>query len=460
MNLQNAFVTCGNDLVSVFGSLSSTKELQSYYSQPNTCQQFLGGSWKVIYDNTETAMNKSLNTCHYDSSTQSNNLYTCEPSQLVERNCSDLSIILSRVATSDCPSITFGMCAHFQDNVVSLLIAVSIFPLFLALCFSVYASIPCMILTNTGEQINPVPQTDEVIFRNTLKKEVGVMMNLNGPASPSTISEYATSTFRGNAILLASCLMSSTCLLLLNFISTSITSSGETGVVIGTRWLRMICYLLISMVGFFPSAPPSKIRTRTPSLWCSFGATCCECDCGKTHCNGFNSSIIENIAHMCSFFVAIILFIVSEFVELTITENYIGFQLLNTIETSYNAAFAGVLLIQLVFLIIFQAPVNIAKMSSLSCLQCGPCLPNNRKWLNASAAAAFVTEVSLASCLICFSLYEELLPISTCVSIPALAFYPWVIVSFACCTGYVAGCIVSWQDKIACKCCKCDDSSI
>jgi len=455
LNLDDAFVTCGPNLTTVYGATTSTKELQFYYAQPDTCQQFLGGSWTIIHEKApQIATKQALNTC------QNDKLYTCEPSQLVERNCSDLSIILSRTLSNDCPSVVFGMCAHFRSNVTSLLIAVAIFPLFLALCFSVYASLPCVIFANDGKQIVPTPYPNDVIFRNSLAHEVKTMMQLNGPASPSTVSEYATSTFRGNAILLASCLMSSTCLLLLNFIGTSITMAHR-GPIVGTRWLKIVCYLLISVVGFFPSAPPSKIRSRTPSLWCSFGDTCGECECGNMNCPGLNTSIIQNIAHMCSFFVAILLFIASEFVELSITPEWIGFQSLNTTMTSYNTAFAAVLLIQLVFLIVFQAPINIAKMPSMGCIQCWICsttdsIPlkeRNRKWLNASAAAAFLVEVSLASCLICFALYEELLPISMCVGIPALALYPWIIVALACCIGYTAGFLVAWEDKLLCRCC-------
>ena len=455
LNLDNAFVTCGSNLVSIYGATSSTKELQFYHSQPGTCQQFLSGSWKATYDTVaQTASNRTLNVC------QSRSLYTCEPSQLVERNCSDLSQILSRVVSDDCPSVTYGMCAHFQDNVSSLLVAAAIFPLFLALCFSVYASLPCVIMTNDGKQIVPTPRLDDVIFRNTLINEVKVMMQLNGPASPSTISEYATSTFRGNAILLASCLMSSTCLLLLNFIATSV-ASGNNVSAIGTRWLKIACYLLISVVGFFPSAPPGKIRSRTPSLWCSFGATCGECQCGDIVCPGMNTSIIQNAAHMCSFFLAIILFIASEFVELTIitdstSGNSISLRSLNGTTGSYNSGFASVLLIQLVFLIVFQAPINVLRMSSMGCIQCWMCAnttdpktkERDRKLLNASAAAAFLVEVSLASCLICFALYEELLPISECVGVPALALYPWIIVVLACCTGYAAGFVVACEGRI------------
>jgi hypothetical protein len=211
------------------------------------------------------------------------------------------------------------------------------------------------------------------------------------------------------------------------------------------------------MVGFFPSAPPSKVRSRSPSLWFSFGATVCW--------GTFNSSIIQNFMHMMSFFAAIILFIVGEFVGINTEE-----------DDKYKAWFASALVMQLVFLVACQAPINISRMPSMSFLQCWFFVPyeddtspdktspmisaeekeRNRRLLNACASASFFVECSLASCLVCFGLYQELLPISTCVGIKEISLYPWIIVASTCCVGYVVGAITTIRPLSICK----DDSCI
>jgi hypothetical protein len=258
-----------------------------------------------------------------------------------------------------------------------------------------------------------------IISRISLQREVKAMMNLEGFASPSTVSEYSSSTFRGNAILLASCLMASTNLLLLSFVAGAILERGVS-------WYRTICYLLISVVGFFPSAPPAKIRERTPALWCSFGSACY---------GGYDTSVVQNFAHMCSFFISIILFIASEFVD------YSGREAVQMSKYYTNAVIFPIVLMTLLgLLVVFQAPVNIAKAPALSFLQYGFMNGNptkdHKKWLNGCAAGAFLIEIVLATCLICFGLYDELLPISICVDLDTIRFllcdrvYCWVCADF------------------------------
>jgi uncharacterized membrane protein len=94
--------------------------------------------------------------------------------------------------------------------------------------------------------------------------------------------------------------------------------------------------------------------------------------------------------------------------------------------------------------------VNIAKTSALSCLQYG--FMNERptkeqkRCLNACAAGSFLIEVVLASCLICFGLYEELLPISVCVDLVSIKLFPWIIIVISCIIGYSAGFIFNmWE---------------
>lgn len=434
LSLESAYIICGSNISSIYGVRRVDNNLRIYHSQTNICQSYMGGSYMVSCDNEKQVVdNITLGQCHNGS------LSLCEPGKLLTYRFADThcvgSYTIDGQPSDQCPMMFYGMCAYLRDNVDSLLVAISIFPLFLGLCFSVYASLPCFIFCNDDRMITPQPQRDVIIARATLEMEVQAMMNLNGPASPSTVSEYSSSTFRGNAILLASCLMTSTNLLLLSFIANSIAKRTSANGASSVKWLRTISYLLISVVGFFPSAPPAKIRKRTPALWCSFGSVWCD---GK-----FDTSIIQNIAHMCSFFLSIILFIASEFVE------YGGREAIQAgIYNTNQVIFSIVLIIFLILLIVFQAPVNIARSPLLSFLQCGFMNSNptkrEKKWLNACAAIAFFIEVALATCLICFGLYEELLPISICVDIVAIRLFPWIIVVCSCVIGYGAGFVLNF----------------
>jgi hypothetical protein len=148
---------------------------------------------------------------------------------------------------------------------------------------------------------------------------------------------------------------------------------------------------------------------------------------------------------MCSFFIAIILFIASELVE------YGGNQAIKASDHgNTSAVFPLALVILLGLLIGFQAPVNIAKAPGLSCLQHGFMNENptkeQKRYLNWCAAGAFLIEVVLATRLICFGLYEELLPISACVDLEAVKLFPWIIIMCSCVVGYGVGFVFNfWQ---------------
>jgi hypothetical protein len=425
MGVEKGYVVCGRSFTSIYGTSMMTKELQIYYGKPNLCQVYLGGSYIVSCDNeTQIVSNNTLGTC------SSSEIYTCEPNRLVRYKFSSTNCTGTFTSdikeNSNCSQVLYGICAHLNSNISSFIIALTIFPVFLGICFSVYSSLPCFIFCNEGSPIAPIPKRDEIIARSTPQREVEAMMHLNGPASPSTVSEYSSSTFRGNAILLASCLMSSTNLLLLRFIAGAIQETGERQ----TKWIRTVSYLLISLVGFMPSSPPSKIREKTPVLWCSFGSDLCN---GK-----FDTSIIQDVAHMLSFFAAIILFIISDIIEYGGNDAIIKGDYNNT-----SIVFPVVLIILLGFLIIFQAPINISKSDSLSCFQYSfmnnnP-TKNEKRILNAFAGASFLVEVILATCLLCFGLYEELLPVSECVDIESIRLFPWIIIVCSSIIGYTAG---------------------
>jgi hypothetical protein len=194
-------------------------------------------------------------------------------------------------------------------------------------------------------------------------------------------------------------------------------------------------YLLIGLVGFFPSAPPEKVRSRSPSLWYSFGAKIC--------CGMVNSSLVQDFMHIVSFFASIVLFIINGFVA--VKEG-----------TEYKRWFSVALLVQLVVLVVFQVPIFISRTSSLSLLQCWFWVPyeggtepdkviaseekeRNRRLLNLCASVAFLVECSLAACLASFGMYQELQPISSCVGIEGFEHYPWVIVMVSCLAGLVVG---------------------
>ena len=166
-----------------------------------------------------------------------------------------------------CVNMRSPFCTQLSIGRNTMVIAMTIYSLFIGLCFSVFSSIPCIVFRGGSKEVEPV--SVEVVSEDNVALEVGRLNEINGPGSPSTISEYATSTLRGNSLLTASCLMSVIALTMLHALSQAVNEDGSI------KWLRLGCYCLISLVGFFPSSPPNAVRKNTPVLWCSFGNRIC-----------------------------------------------------------------------------------------------------------------------------------------------------------------------------------------
>lgn len=458
LGLETAYVSCGLDATSIYGN-SSSGEIEFYYGQPDACQQFFGGSFKVSCTDTQTVANNSLGVCEAGNGTST--LYLCEPGKLVQYAFDSSAqcvgtYSLTKTSSGNCPALLYGMCAHLSENQNSLIIALVVFSLFVGICLSVFSSVPWYIFRNDGTLIYPSPQRNEIISRSSPKREVQAISILNGAGSPSTMSELATATWRGSLYLIASCLVTCVGLLILQFISNTIrqqlftATSHFTEFLSESKWLRILSFLCLSVVAFVPSVPPQKIREKTPVLWCSLGDKICG---GK-----IDTAIIQNFAHICSFFCAIILFIFSEYYE------YGGRELISTCEhwlscqVYYNSSvgFPMVMIFLLFLVIVVQAPIYISRLDCLSCLRFGfmTDVPddNQKKWLNRFAAAAFCLEVILATCFVCFGLYDELFPISVCLNNTTIKFFPWIIIVSCCVIGNVAGCITSfyecpWDDE-------------
>lgn len=343
-----------------------------------------------------------------------------------------------------CMSMQSQFCVQLSEGRDSIFIAIAVFSLYIGICFSVFSSLPCIIFYGGDRRQKYIEKNeDEIIADDTVAIEIRHMIDRNGPGSPSTVSEYSTSTFRGNAILTASCLVGATCLIFLHSLAGAI-EGNDNSTLTGNKikWWRISCYLLVSLVGFFPSSPPSSIREKTSVLWCAFGNKMCG---GK-----FGTSIIQDAVHMLSFFFAIIVFIISEIVEYGREYRELTGYSLGTGRSKWYSLDAGdygeinpvvyVMIICLVILIALQAPINISKCDALSRLRCSR-IENKKKSLNYFAAGAFLIETVMAVLLVAYCTYEESLPIARCTLSSEMIYFSVIVLSTCCVIGYIAGVI-------------------
>ena len=176
-------------------------------------------------------------------------------------NCSGIVTSSQYSVNASCLSMQSSFCVQLTYGRETMFVALSIFSLYIGICFSVFASLPCIICKGGDRRAKYISKKDNgIIAEDTVSLEISRMGDENGPGSPSTISEYATSTFRGNAILTSSCLVGSTCLLMLHALSRAVEGSAADA---APKWLRISCYILISLIGFCPSSPPSSIHEKT-----------------------------------------------------------------------------------------------------------------------------------------------------------------------------------------------------
>lgn len=325
-------------------------------------------------------------------------------------NCIGTTVSTQYYVNDTCVNMRTPFCMQLSIGRDTMIIAMTIFSLFIGLCFSVFSSIPCIVFRGGSKDVEPL--SVEVVSEDNVALEVGKLNEINGPGSPSTISEYATSTLRGNSLLTASCLMSVIALTMLHALSQAVNE--DTAI----KWLRLGCYCLISLVGFFPSSPPNAVRKNTPVLWCSFGNRICNDKIG--------TSVIQDLVHMVSFFAAIIVFIISEIVEYS------------TEITIVVYVMAGLMLV----LISVQAPISIMNYSTLKCLRCTT-LERKRGMLNVFASVSFFIETVIAVLLITYCVYEEALPIAHCTMSDTMLYIALCIIASCCVIGYTAGVVFS-----------------
>ena len=162
---------------------------------------------------------------------------------------------------------------------------------------------------------------------------------------------------------------------------------------------------------------------------------------------------------MLSFFAAIIVFIVSEIMEYSQSYQDSTAAALESLSNklgtgqgrwySINVGIFGeinpvvyVMIVFMVVLISFQAPINISKCAAFKRLHC-LCVENKKERLNYFAGCALFIETLMAVILLTYCIYEETLPIARCMLSEEMIYFAMAIVSICCLFGYFAGVIFS-----------------